>query len=325
MKKRILGKGSIILGALAIMIGLSGLFPIKALAKDYKLEELNEEDILEAGDRVTDANISFQKMIYNGMVTVMDDKQQVYSYIEVFPEDNTEGYEFKNWKIDYIYRQGPQLTLKPVFIDKNAKPETPSKSEPTSRPETAEERAERLEKEWKASRDNPENFLERFKDVSGTELVSGLPVMNYVSNGTKIIVPQALQDAEKSFEKSKSENQIVIKIKTSQCGPEFKKLLEAEAVKQKADLGSICEIKAEERTKADYTLVREITSVENSVQYKLLLPEDMKKAIEEGKTVSLLHYKEDGTFEILGDIDADNITITVETKYPSGTFAFIVK
>lgn len=188
--------------------------------------------------------------------------------------------------------------------------------------ETTEERALR---EWKISKNNPDNYLTKIYDAEGKKLVSALPTINNVKGGPNLIVRGTLEEAEKAFEKQKSENQIVVTMQENYCGPEFRKIFEAEAAKVNGSLSEFYDIKAEERTKKDNTFVRGIHNITEEVTYTILLPSKVVKASEEGKKISIIWYKEDGTMEIITDLDTDKTTFTFKTKYPSGTFTYMMQ
>lgn len=150
--------------------------------------------------------------------------------------------------------------------------------------ETTEERALR---EWKISKNNPDNYLTKIYDAAGKKLVSALPTINNVKGGPNLIVRGTLEEAEKAFEKQKSENQIVVTMQENYCGPEFRKIFEAEAAKVNGSLSEFYDIKAEERTKKDNTFVRGIHNITEEVTYTILLPSKVVKASEEGKKSAL--------------------------------------
>lgn len=114
------------------------------------------------------------------------------------------------WVVIYISIDRSHIQLEATLVENTDPTPDPTPTPAAAQPVYVDSLEERAAKSWKVSSDNPDNYLTKFWDASGKKLVSGVPTINNCNGGANIVVPLSLEESEKIFEKSKSENEIVV-------------------------------------------------------------------------------------------------------------------
>ena len=225
-------------------------------------------------------------------------------------------------------------------------PDTPEPQEPETQPDTPEE-PQKLEtqvpvtreletqnespeqiflRKWAAWIVDPENYLSSVTNAGGTEERSAVPTEIKSNSGFGFIVAGRTEEAERAFEKTSSENQIVVTFDDAYPGEQMQSVLEEFAAAQGATLENVFEINAVERGKTDYSLVREIGATAEAVTYRFALNESIRNALAAGRSLVVIQYvPELQSFLTLDTTEVEENILTIRTQYPSGTFAFFLR
>ncbi|MDD2969375.1 MAG: hypothetical protein PHT89_04605 [Lachnospiraceae bacterium] len=199
-----------------------------------------------------------------------------------------------------------------------------SGSEQDSEAQKEAARIEKAKRDWEVSDSNPKNYLTTITGDDGAIITSGVPTKNQSEDYFNLIVKNETQEAERLFAKTAAENQIVVTFSKASYGDELKKLLENKAALQNGILSKVIQVTAQERTKKDYKLVRDIEMTEEPIRYNAQLSDELLAAAKAGKKILVIGYNYNGETEVLQDLDNTTGIFAFETKNPTGIFAFVI-
>ncbi len=199
-----------------------------------------------------------------------------------------------------------------------------SGSEQDSEAQKEAARIEKAKRDWEVSDSNPKNYLTTITGDDGAIITSGVPTKNQSIDYFNLIVKNETQEAERLFAKTAAENQIVVTFSKATYGDELKKLLENKAALQNGILSKVIQVTAQERTKKDYKLVRDIEMTEAPIRYNAQLSDELLAAAKAGKKILVIGYNCNGETEVLQDLDNATGIFAFETKNPTGIFAFVI-
>ncbi|MDO4294371.1 MAG: hypothetical protein Q4C65_14255 [Eubacteriales bacterium] len=179
--------------------------------------------------------------------------------------------------------------------------------------------------QWRAWIINPDSYLPSLTLADGSRIRSVLPTQNESRQGAAIAVLGELRAAEQSFEKQSEDDQIVITFRDGSCGEAMQEALNLFAAQAGGTVKTVYEIEANERTKTDYKLVRDITVVAEGVEYHIKPQAQIAEKLNQGSTLQILQYlPEEKRFIWTEASWLQNGLISLHTKYPTGIFAVVL-
>ncbi|MDO4332911.1 MAG: hypothetical protein Q4C58_09525 [Eubacteriales bacterium] len=334
MKKKMIGRAGICRWLCAFLMGVLVMAGSKSLTAqafeyDYKAEDVsvgmqlfpNEIFLVQAENNLDVLCICLDED-GNELERFSSCLNNFTMLVRTYKKDLPEGKEFKYWVVTQSDYSDTAWTLKyqAVLGDITEKTETAA---PAPAPSISPEEA--YLKQWQAWIKDVRSYLPTLTLPNGSKESSVVPTLNMCIDGTGFIVPGPIENTESAFEKTSAGNQIVVTVWNSACGNEMKASMDLLAAGAGGTVKAIYEVSAMERTKADYSLVREIEKVSQPVEYRIWPAQEIREAAAQGRTVMVFQYVPgDKNFVQVDAAILSGGLLSVWTNYPTGIFAVVV-